>query len=733
MTSVTPGLRGSAHERLCAARRSGLATCAALLLSLTGCGGSDGVDNSLDAADDAIANEAFDAASLQLTNALQAQPGNAEIRARLAQVALIAGRASVAERQARAIARMDNDPSRGDRLLCDALLARGEFDAVLDEFGQTRTTLGQTCRAKAHLHRGDLADAAQLFNEVSSASPSVIEAQLGLAAVEQAKGDFARAERRLRRVVATEPNSIAAHAQLAGVLVALNRLDEARLTLRDTVALPRNLDNYPQWIEARVALAEVEWRLGNEREAIAALDKLLSAYPSHPLPKYLRALLAYENADYRLAREYLRNVLNLVPNHVPSQKLSTAADLAQGQFGRSQLPLIESGGSDASDPLMTELQSRIYLGMGNANEAVATMSSLNRSAWPDGAQRHLARAMTLSGKFTDAAQLYDFLLRQPAADTPLSIHAVANLLHGGQVDEADKIMSEWPVTDQTQRARTTLRLLRFLRAGDLRRAEELAKRRRRDDPSDLTAFLALAEVAERQGRRDDAVQWLEMAIERNPEAVEPRLLMASYARRRSDHQSMQTLSDGILAQQPYNASALALQGEASLLRGDSYAAIDTLREAIRVSPSTTEVAIALVRAQLASGDFWQARRDIKGALLRNALPPETVAALAIEEHRRGNSEQARALSDDLTGLDRTKAAGLELQGDLYLLQGNYGRATSSYERAYIEDPSRGMSFKAAIAAHAAGRRPGDAIDSWLASRPGDRQMKNVRDAIGASL
>lgn len=733
MQSTLQRARLATVARRQAAPFTQIAALTALTLSLAGCAGGDSVSAHLRAAQEAIDNDAFDAASLQLTNALQAEPTNADTRALLAQVALIAGRASVTERQARAVARLDDDPGRGKVLLCKALLARGEFETLLREFLEDDSITARSCRGRALLHLGQVADAILQFNDVLDDAPGLIDAQLGLAEADQAQGNLAQAERRLRNVIAREPLHIGAQRRLAAVLVLQNRLDEAELTLGDAIALPRDLNTHTDWLEARVALAEVKWRQGDSRKALLELETLLDNYPSHPLPKYLRALLAYEDGDYRLSREFLRNVLNLVPTHEASEKLSTAADLAQGQFGSAQLPFIESQDNWADDPLMTELQSRIYLGMGNAGEAVAAMTALDDAPWNDSARRHLARSLTLAGNHALAEDEYRALMTAAPNDLALSIHAVANLLHQGKLVEADRVMAEWPVNNRTQNARSALRLLRFLRAGDLRRAEELAKRRRRDDARDLSALLALAESAERQGRRPDAERWLELAVERNPEAVEPRVLLANYAARRGDHAKMQALADGILSQQPHNAAALALRGEASLLRGDSYAAIDTLREANRVSPSSPQIAVSLVRAQLASGDFWQARRDIKGALLRDALSPQAIAALAIEEHRRGNAEQARALSDDLTGLDRSRPVGLELKGDLFLLEGDFSAATSAFERAFRVSPSRSLSFKAAMAAEAAGREPGEMIDRWVASRPADEQMLKVWKALGVAL
>lgn len=721
----------AAASRPVANPRSGLRTAVlttvfSLAATLAGCGGGEGTDAHLAAAREAIDADAYDAASLQLNNALQSRPGDSEIRLLLARVALIAGRSSVTERQARAVARIDQDPTRGRQLLCEALLARGAFDSILSEYVDDASDFGLSCRATAHLHLGNFADASRLFTETLYDAPGFAPAVIGLAKTNQALGRYQIAKRQLNDLLKESPLDIAAHKALAAVQVDMGQLADAELTLVDAIGLPRDLTNTHHWLSARVSLAEVRWRLGRQREATTQLDELVEQFPSNPLPKYLRALFAYENADYRLAREYLRSVLNIVPDHEPSKKLSAAADLAQGQFGSAQIRFSEQWSEWSSDPLMNELLSRIYLGMGNAHESVAVITRAPLDTLSAGALSHAGRAHALAGNYDAARKAYAIVLEQSPTNMDLQIRAAATALHAGDLAASDRAMANWPTNDKTQNARNVLRLLRFLRADDLDRAEKLAKRRRRDAPNDLISMLALAEVSERRGAREQALSWLQMARERNADAIEPRLLLADYVKRDGDANKMRDLAEEILAQRPFNAEALTLLGEASLLNGDAYAAIETFREASRVSPSSPNSAIELVRAQLAAGDFWQARRDIKNALVRGSLEPLGIAGLAIEEHRRGNREQANALADDLLSLDKFRSIGLELLGDLNLLDGDYKGAASAYERANRHTAGRRPAFKAALAGHAGKRRSAlNPLQTWVRTKPRDRQMQRV--------
>lgn len=709
------------------------ATFCCLIATLGGCGANEGADAHLAAAQQAIQADAYDAASLQLNNALQSRPGDSDVRMLLARVAMIAGRVSVTERQARAVARIDRDPSRGRELLCEALIARGEFETVLSEFIDDTDSLGAACRAAAYMHLGNFREAAHLFNQTLYEMPDYARAQIGLAQIDQALGLYPRAERRLRGFLKDDPLSIVGHNALAALEVALGQLAEAELTLVDAIGLPRDITNTHHWLAARVSLAEVRWRLGKKRKALGEVEALTEQFPSNPLPKYLRALFAYESSDYRLAREYLRGVLNLIPNHEPSKKLSAAADLAQGQFGSAQIRFNEQWTEWSNDPLMNELLSRIYLGMGNADESVAVIGRAPLDTLTLGAMSHAARAHTMAGDYTAARDAYALALQRSPDNLDLQIRAAATALHDGDIQASDRMMANWPTNDKTQSARNVLRLLRFIRADDLERAESLAKRRRRDDPNDLVALLALAEIAERRGARGQAISWLEMARERNPDAVEPRILLGDYVKRDGAHEKMRDMAEEILAQMPFNAEALTLLGESSLLNGDAYAAIETFREAGRVAPSSSTSVIELVRAQLAAGDFWQARRDIKNALVRDSLSPLGIAGLAIEEHRRGNVEQAQALAEDLLSLDKSRSAGLELMGDLKLLDNDFQGAASAYERANRHTASRRAAFKSALAGQAAKRRGAlTPLQKWVRNMPADRQMQRVLSRLEAS-
>jgi YaiO family outer membrane protein len=79
-------------------------------------------------------------------------------------------------------------------------------------------------------------------------------------------GDHARAAAILRGIVAAEPDHADAHLQLGLALIGTGELDAAEASLR------RTLDLAPQYDDARIALARIARRRGDDRAATAALD-----------------------------------------------------------------------------------------------------------------------------------------------------------------------------------------------------------------------------------------------------------------------------------------------------------------------------------------------------------------------------------------------------------------------------------------------------------------------------
>ena len=227
------------------------------------------------------------------------------------------------------------------------------------------------------------------------------------------------------------------------------------------------------------------------------------------------------------------------------------------------------------------------------------------------------------------------------------------------------------------------------------------------------------------------MRWLEIARERNPEAIEPRLLLANYAERDGDFDELLVLARESLTLQPYNDTVLAHLGEAQLERGEVAMALSTFREALRVAPDAVRNALNLARAELAAGNESAARALVVEAAHPDDNADELVAGVLVEDFRRGQPDRAQRLASAIQERYRRSPIGFEIAGDLHMLAGDFTAAAAAYDNALRFGDERRIAFKAFASARASGAataiRP---LQRWLQAHPDDARIARIMRAAG---
>ena len=117
-------------------RKSGLAATLLSALLLSGCGESP--EQMLDSAKGYLAKDDLNAASIQLKNALQENGNLAEARFLLGSIHVRQGDAAGAVKELQRARDLGYPQEQVAPLLARALLAAGEIDTLLKDFGETR-------------------------------------------------------------------------------------------------------------------------------------------------------------------------------------------------------------------------------------------------------------------------------------------------------------------------------------------------------------------------------------------------------------------------------------------------------------------------------------------------------------------------------------------------------------------------------------------------------------------
>jgi predicted Zn-dependent protease len=473
-----------------------------------------------------------------------AEAGNDDPRA-LAGLAVIAlrkrdyGTARLLAERARDLA--PGDPSTWEEPLRAArfwdLVSRGRAETAAGRYDEARALLAEAAAQPA----GD-----------------VLEAELALTELDEARGARPEAEARLRTLAAAHPSDAAVLRRLVEVLVRSGKHAEA---LRFDQQLARAhpgaaLDPRPLRVAAQRDLAT---QLRDRGDLTAARRTLLAAHEIDPSDAWVihdLADLALGRGDLAEARRFSQTLAALAPDLPAARALQARLLAASGERERA-LAAIDAIPPDARDASLDALRRRIEVEAGVAQAlalpAGAARERLQRLESSAGADPDLlaaiARAWRHAGDFRQATRLFRDALRSSNGAVPaLRLELAAALVERGGADQEatetlDGLRAEARLTPAQRRAVRDLSAgLAVRRADALREGGDTAAALRLlgpaldDAPDDARLLAARGRVLLAAGDAEEALATFRRALACDPDALDARdgAVAASLARGRRD-------------------------------------------------------------------------------------------------------------------------------------------------------------------------------------------------------
>lgn len=204
--------------------------------------------------------------------------------------------------------------------------------------------------AQIALWRRDFDAAQAALARAERIDPEHPQVQFQKANLAQARGDHERAVRLFIDLTKRTPNNPAVHANLAHSFVALGQSGFAEQALRNAVGLK------PDYVAARISLAQLLLREGRPAEALPEFDLALQQHPDHPLALAGRGDIRRAQRDLQGALEDYRKALAAAPE-VTSIATSLILTLAAaGDTEQAQALLDESLQRQPAAPELRRLQ-----------------------------------------------------------------------------------------------------------------------------------------------------------------------------------------------------------------------------------------------------------------------------------------------------------------------------------------------------------------------------------------
>ncbi|MEO6422932.1 MAG: XrtA/PEP-CTERM system TPR-repeat protein PrsT, partial [Candidatus Nitrotoga sp.] len=272
------------------------------------------------------------ASIIELKNALQQSPDNAEARLLLGENYVKVKQGADAEKELLRAQKLGGDEESIKILLGQALLMQDLYERVLKDVTPGSQTSPQNMariqqlHGEAQLGLGQMEQGCSLFKQSAQTDSAYVPTYWGLARCAVAINDFDQAKMLLEQALKLDAKNTTTWMWLGKLAQARNDPKAAEAAYSSLLKIA------PNHIDAHLSLASLHFSAGKLDIMQAEIGAARKVAPDNLQVKYLQALLDFHQAKYSTARDNLQEVLKNVPNHMPSILLSGMVAYRLGNY-----------------------------------------------------------------------------------------------------------------------------------------------------------------------------------------------------------------------------------------------------------------------------------------------------------------------------------------------------------------------------------------------------------------
>ena len=623
----------------------------ALVLALAACGGDDPA-KLLSSAKDFLAKNDTKAAVIQLKNALQKDPNSAEARFLLGKALVDEGNLAPGEVELRKALELKYPAEKVVPLLVGSLTMRGEAKKAVEEFAKVQVS-GTEASAEYHT----------AMSIAQGAAGNIEASKAALAAAFAAKHDHVPALLVSARVKATsdkdvpgalaivdgilakDADAVEAWKLRGDIMLGKGEVDEAVAAYRKAV------EKKPRFPSAHIALVNTLLRAGRPDDAKQALEQARKGIGNPPGLQYLQAQLAYQNKDYKAAKEVLEQYHKAVRPSAVSMQLAGAVDFQLGAYTQAQDNLAKALTAESTLPLARRLLVSTYLKTGQPDKALDTLKPVLDKI--DKSPAMLALAGEVYVQLKDYKKAEQFFVKAAALDPkdPAKRTRLAMMhMSGGKADAAFEELADISASDSGPVADLAI-VSAHLRRNETDKALAAVVALEKKRPDDPAVFNLRGEILGSKNDYDGARKAFEKAATLKPGYFPAAKNLALLDLRDKKPQEARRRFETVLAADPKNVPAhLAIAEMITASGGKADEAQGWVTKAVSANPNDIVARLALVESHLRAKDAKKAVAAAQEALTAIPDRPELYDALGRAQMLAGDFNQAKAAYGKLPAL-----------------------------------------------------------------------------------
>jgi len=678
----------------------------------------------------------FNAATIELKNALQENPDNAEARYLLGSIMLDYGDYRTAEKEFRRAARAGWKEDEAYIGLARALLGYNSLERLIDDT-EVKESYPLTARAdllalralaEAGLEELDLAR--RTLAEAVSLKPEAFQVLKTTILLQLVSGQSAEAMKTLATALNKYPDNQELLLISATIELQSKNIKPALEVYRQVIKLdpPGYISVYGR--RALIGLAQLQIQSRDLEGAEATIRLLRKRNSKDPYTDYLGGVLAFAKGEYDLAEQRFLKVLKLAPEHNPTRLLFGAVNYAQKDYEQAAYFLSKYVTAVPGNFIARKLLGRTYLLLGQHDEARAVLQPVLEES-PDDAELHaligismlqggntaagikgleeaievdpdsiavraeLARAYIATGDTGHAIQeLKTILAKGGNPKSTESLLIITHLRAGEYADAINRVLDMLAVYPQDP-VILVLAGNVFAASGDKEEARRYLEETLRIKPDFPQATIALARVEELDGNMDDAVVLYQSLVTSDVESALPLLALARIAEQQGNTQEMLEWLERAREKAPEDIKPRMFLAEFYLREKQPEKAGLLVEEAIKIKPGMPELLALQGKVLLAEQRYEEALSLLSGLVIRVPDSPLARTLLGQSYLLMGQEEDARKQLGFALERQPYFVAALVALAKLEMHSGNFDQALEFTRRIEQVKPDLPLGYELA--------------------------------------
>ncbi|MDX2506028.1 MAG: PEP-CTERM system TPR-repeat protein PrsT [Gammaproteobacteria bacterium] len=699
-----------------------------------------------------IENNQLREANLELKNALQANPKNAEARYLLGEINITIGDMASAAKEFRKAQEAGWDEAQSQIGLMRALIYSRDFKKVLDDI-QIKESFSSNARADLFGLKA-FAQAASGFTELVKESIKqgvaldkdafqVLKTSIQL---DITSGKYNAAAMQIKHALSLYKNN--AELLLLSAYLAMQNKDSVAAAEQFQKVISLDPENFVTFNgrKARLALARLEMLNKKMEHAKSLLAPLLKQSADDPEINYIGGLLSFEQADFDLAEERLLKVLKVAPEHVKTQLLIGSVNFAQKDYEQAAYYISKYLQLEPENIGARKLLGKTYIFLGQHEEAKATLqyglqesddaellaliglsqlqggdiasgiTDLEKAmlAAPDGhaLRSELAKAYLSAGKTENAINQLNKLIAGGGNRNQAEVLMVSAYLRAKQYDQAINVVLG--ILERSPQDATTLSLVAnvFATSGDRLEARKYFNQALKIEPDNIQATMLLARLEELDGRSAEAEVLYKKLVATNTEDIASLMALAHLAEAQGQTEKMLMWLEKARDRAPQNIKPVKVLAEYYLREKQLGKAALLVNEAIKIAPRDYTLLVIQARLQIAEGQYNKALSSLNELIIR--LPDSVYIRTMLAEVYLNLQQRADAHSQLEIVLEKQPdySPALVLMASLELRSANYEQSLKYAERIQKAGPDLYIGYELAGDALQANKNYTDAKISY---------------------